>query len=81
MWSLPLRAEARLRIFVQKMLREVLGLRKREVTGGRKKTHQKELNEFYVRSSPNVIREMKTMRERWVGLVVSIRENKNRTGF
>jgi hypothetical protein len=24
---------------------------------------------------------MKTMRERWVGLVVSIRENKNRTGF
>jgi hypothetical protein len=37
MWSLSLRAEPGLRIVVQKMLREVrevLGLRKEEVTGG-----------------------------------------------
>jgi hypothetical protein len=39
MWSVSLRAEPRLRIAAQKMLREVLGLKKKEVTGGWKKPH------------------------------------------
>jgi hypothetical protein len=37
MWSVSLRAEPR--IAAQKMLREVLGLKKKEVTGGWKKPH------------------------------------------
>ena len=81
MWSVTLRAEPRLRIVVQKILRETLGHKKEEVTGGWKKPHTEGLNEFYVHSSPNNVREMKARRKQWVGRVVSIGEKKNSYRF
>ena len=62
MWSASLRAQHRLRTAVQ-ILREVLGLKEEEVTGGWEKPHTEGLNEFNAHSAPNVVREIKTKRK------------------
>jgi hypothetical protein len=64
--SLTLREEKRLRVFENRVLREIFGP-KRKVTGEWRRLHNKELNDLY--SSPNIIWVIKPRRMRWVGHV------------
>jgi hypothetical protein len=55
-WSLTLReaGACRLRVFENKVLRRIFGLRRDEVTGEWRKLHNDELHELY--SSPSIVR-------------------------
>jgi len=48
----------------------IFGPRRDEVTGGRRKLHNEELNDLY--SSPNIVRKKKSRRMKWVGHVARI---------
>jgi hypothetical protein len=56
-WSLTLREECRLRVFENKVLRRIFGLKRDEVTGEWRRLHNEELYALY--SSPNTIRLIK----------------------
>jgi hypothetical protein len=64
-WSLTLREEHRLRVFDNKVLRRIFGLKRDEVMGGWRKLHNEELHDMY--SLPSIIRMIKSRRMRWVG--------------
>jgi hypothetical protein len=66
-WSLTLREEHRLRVFENRVLRRIFGLKNDEVMGGWRKLHNKKLCSLY--SSPIIIRMIKSRRMRWVGYV------------
>jgi hypothetical protein len=66
-WSLTLREEYRLRVFENRVLRRIFGLKRDEVTGEWRKLHNKELHDLY--SSPSIIRIIKLWRMRWAGHV------------
>jgi hypothetical protein len=51
---LTLREEHRLRVFDNRVLRRIFGVRRDEVMAGWRKMHNKELRELY--SSPSIIR-------------------------
>jgi hypothetical protein len=51
-WSLALREDHRLRVFENRVLRRIFRPKRVEVTGGWRKLHNEELNEY---SSPNII--------------------------
>jgi hypothetical protein len=53
-WSLTLREECRLRVFVNRVLRRIFGPKRDEVRGEWRRLHNKELYALY--SSPNIIR-------------------------
>jgi hypothetical protein len=61
-WSLTLREEHRLRVFVNKVLRRIFGPKRDEVMGEWRKLHNKELHDLY--SSPSIIRIIKLRRMR-----------------
>jgi hypothetical protein len=61
-WSLTLREEHKLRVFENRVLRRIFGLKRDGVTGGWRKLH-----DLY--SSPSIIRIIKSRRMRWVGHV------------
>jgi hypothetical protein len=63
-WSLTLREEHKLRVFVNWVLRRIFGLKSDGVTLGWRKLHNKELHDLY--SSPSIIRTFKSRRMRWV---------------
>ena len=65
-WSLTLREERRLRVFENKVLRRIFGLKRDEVTGEWRRLHKEELYALY--SSPNIIRVIKSRTLRWAGL-------------
>jgi hypothetical protein len=46
-WSLTLREEHRLRVFVNRVLRRIFGPKRDEVTGGWRKLHNEELHNLY----------------------------------
>jgi hypothetical protein len=71
-WSLTLREEHRLRVFENRVLRRIFGPKGDEVTGEWKKLHNEELHILH--SFPNIIRQMKPRRMRWVGHVARMRE-------
>jgi hypothetical protein len=73
-WSLTLREECRLRVFENKVLRRILGLKRDEVTGEWRRLHNKELYALY--SSPNIIGVMKSRRLRWAGHVARMGERR-----
>ena len=56
-WSLALREEHRLRVFENKVLRKIFGVKRYEITGERRKLHNAEVQA--VCSSPNIIRNLK----------------------
>jgi hypothetical protein len=55
------------RVFENRVLRRIFGLKRDEVTGEWRKLHNKELRDLY--SSPSIIRIIKSRRMRWAGQV------------
>jgi hypothetical protein len=53
-------------VFENRVLREIFGHRRDEVTGEWRKLHNEELNDPY---SPNIFRVIKSRRMRWAGHV------------
>jgi hypothetical protein len=72
-WSLTLRAEHKLRVFENRVLRRISGPKRDEVTGWR--IMHNELHILY--SLQNIIRIVKLRRMRWEGHVVDLGEMKN----
>ena len=64
-WSLTLREERKLRVFENRVLRGIFGLKREEVTGEWRKLLNEELNDLYC--SPNIVRVLKSRRMRWAG--------------
>jgi hypothetical protein len=54
-------------MFENKVLRRISGLKRDEVTGEWRKLHSGELHNLY--STPNIIRQIKSKRMRWVGQI------------
>ena len=71
-WSLTLREERRLRVFENRVLRRVSGLKRDEVTGEWRKLHNEELSDLY--SLPNIVRVVKSRKMRWAGHVARMGE-------
>jgi hypothetical protein len=65
----------RLMMFENRVLRRIFGLKRDEVTGEWRKLHSGELHNLY--SSPDIIRQMKSRRMRWVGHVAHMGEGRN----
>ncbi|KAJ4429551.1 hypothetical protein ANN_21720 [Periplaneta americana] len=74
-WTLTLREEHRLRVFENKVLRQIFGAKRDEVTGEWRKLHNTELHALY--SSPDIIRNIKSRRLRWAGHVARMGESRN----
>jgi hypothetical protein len=70
--SLMLREEHRLRVFKNRVLRRIFGLKRDEVIGCWRKLHNEELHGLY--SSPSIVRVIKARGMRWVGHVVRMGE-------
>ena len=73
-WSLTLREERTLRVFVNGVLRRVFGPKRDEVTGEWRKLHNEEQNDLY--SLPNIVRVVKSRRMRWAGNVARLGEDR-----
>jgi hypothetical protein len=73
-WSLTLREEHRLRVFVNRVLRGIFGPKRDGVTVECRRLHNEELNDLC--SSPNIIRVIKSRRMRWAGHVASMCEGR-----
>jgi hypothetical protein len=59
--------EHKLRVFENRMLRRIFGLKRDGVMGGWRKLHSEELHNLY--SLPNIIRIIKSRKMRWAGHV------------
>jgi hypothetical protein len=74
-WYLTTREEHRLRVFENWVLRRIFGPKGDEVTGEQRKLHSGELHNL--NSSPDIIRQIKSRRMRWVGHVTCMGEGRN----
>ena len=72
-WSLPLRKEHKLRVFENRVLREIFGPKKDKATGKWRRLHNDELYDLH--SLLNIIRMIKR-RMRWVGHVANAGDSK-----
>jgi len=75
-WSLTLRKERRLRVFENRVLREIFGPKRDEVKGEWRKVHNEELNDLY--SLPNIVRVINSRKMRWAGHVVRMGKGEER---
>jgi hypothetical protein len=73
-WSLTLRDEHRLKVFENRVLRKIFGSKRDEVTREWRKLDTGELHNLY---SPDIIRQIKSRRMRWVGHVACMGERRN----
>jgi hypothetical protein len=78
-WSLTLREKNRLRVFENRVLRKIFGLKGDEVIGGRRKLHNEELHTLYC--SPSIIRIIESRRMRWAGNVARMWRRGMHIGF
>jgi hypothetical protein len=62
-------------VFENRVLRRIFGPKREEVKGQWRKLHNEELHILY--SSPNIIRQIKSRRMRWAGLVARMGEERN----
>jgi hypothetical protein len=69
-----MREEHRLRVFENRVLRGIFGPKRDEVTGEWRKLHKGELHNLY--SSPDIIRQIKSRKMRWVGHVARMGEGR-----
>jgi hypothetical protein len=60
-----LREQHILRVFENRVLRRIFGLKRDEVMGEWRKLHNEELHNLYL--SPDIIRQVKSRRMRWAG--------------
>ena len=74
-WSLTLREEHRLRVFENKALRKIFGVKKDDITGEWRMLHNAELHALY--STTNIIRNPKSRRLRWAGHVARMDQFRN----
>jgi hypothetical protein len=74
-WSLTLSEEHRLRVFENRMLKKIFGPKRDEVTGEWRKLQNGELHILY--SSPDIIRQIKSRKMRWVGHVACMGKGRN----
>jgi hypothetical protein len=74
-WSLTLREEHRLMVFENRILRNIFGPKRDEVTGKWRKLHNEELRILY--SSQNIIRQIKSRSLSWAGHVARMGEEMN----
>jgi hypothetical protein len=72
--SLTLRDKHRLRVFENRVLRRIFGLRRDDVTGGWRWLHNEQLHNLS--SSPSIIRVMKLRRMRWARHITRMEEAK-----
>jgi hypothetical protein len=77
-WSLTLRRNI-LRAFENRALRRICRPRRNEVVGGWVKLHNGELRKLYF--SPSIMRMIKSMKVRWVGLVARLERRVIRIGY
>jgi hypothetical protein len=75
---LTLRKGHRLRVFENRALRRIFGLKRDEVTREWRKLHDEELSDLY--STPNIVRVIKS-RKRWTGHVAHMGRGEAYTGF
>jgi len=68
-----------LRVSENCVLRRIFGPRRDEVTGERRKLHNKDLSDLY--SLTNIVRMIKLRRMRWAGHVARMRETEMYTRF
>jgi hypothetical protein len=73
-WSLTLREEYRLRVYENRVLRNIFGPKRYDVTGEWRKLHNEEFHNLY--SSPDIIRQIKSRRMRWAGHVAHMGEER-----
>ena len=73
-WSLTLKQERRLKVFENRVLRGIYGLKRVEVTREWRKIHNEELNDLYC--SPNIVWVVKSRKMRWVGHVARMGEDR-----
>jgi hypothetical protein len=66
--SLSLKEERGLSVFESRVLRNIFGPKRDEVTGEWRRLHDEELNDLYF--PPNIIRVIKSRRISWTGHVV-----------
>jgi hypothetical protein len=78
-WSLILREAHRMRVFENRVLRRIFGLKRDEIVGGWRKLRNEELHGLYC--SPNVIRMIKSRRMRWAGHVARMGKRGILIGF
>ena len=73
-----MREEHRLGAFENKVLRKIFGAKKDEITGEWRKLHNAELHALY--SLPNIIKNLKSTRQRWAGHVARMEQFGNAYG-
>jgi hypothetical protein len=71
---MTLREESRLRVFENRVLREIFGPKRDEVTGEWRKLHNEQLNDPY--SLPNIVRVVKSNRMRLAGHIARMWEER-----
>jgi hypothetical protein len=74
-----LREERRLRVFENRVLRRLFGLKRDEVTGVWRKLHNEELHDVYF--LPTIVRVIKSRRMRWAGHVARMGRGEACTEF
>jgi hypothetical protein len=76
--SLAVKEEHRVKVYENRVLRRIFGLKRDELRGECRELHNEELNNLY--SSPN-IRQIKSRRMRWVGHVARTGEERKMYKF